>query len=138
MADSHFKQIKVNRLRSFISRSLLMIGLALIIYVYYLTFHTPFWDLDLLLGMFIVGCILVFMAFSGKMWRLGTARSKKNFTRQGNCVNCGACCRLPVRCVFLFRDRCIIYRKRPKQCRAFPSRPGQIVSYDCGYSFLGE
>lgn len=41
--------------------------------------------------------------------------------RKGRCRMCGACCRLPIRCFFLSKkDKCIIYRIRPLQCRKYP------------------
>jgi len=108
----------------------------MIAYDYYLTYLTPFWDFDLLLGMFIIGCSMVLAGFSGKIFRLGVSRNRKlQYTRIGKCNACGACCRLPVRCIFLFKNRCLIYNHRPGQCRTFPSRPDQVVSDKCGYSF---
>ena len=128
-------QIRKNRRKLLISRIFLITGLSLIAYDYYLTYLTPFWDFDLLLNMFIVGCVLVALPMLGKLWRRIVSRRSKASTRQGECVNCGACCRIPVRCVFLFKKKCMIHHNRPKQCRTFPSEPGQLVSYKCGYFF---
>ncbi len=129
-------QIRKNRRKMMVSRFSLLTGIGLLIMDYYLTFMTPYWDFQILLSMLIIGCILIIMAFSGKIWRFGTIKSRKNgISRKGECMNCGACCRLPVRCLFLMRNRCLIHRNRPKQCKAYPSRPGQLISHECGYSF---
>ena len=136
MTHPNSAQIRKNRRKLALSRIFFFTGLGLIAYDYYLTFLTPYWNFDILLAMFITGCTLTFLAFAGKFWRLGKSRSKKNGkSRQGQCNNCGACCRLPVRCVFLFRDKCQIHHNRPKQCREFPAREGELVSYGCGYWF---
>jgi len=136
MTHPNSVQIRKNRSKLMISRISLITGIGLIVLDYYLTFLTPYWNFQILLSMFIIGCALIFMAFTGKLWRLGTSKSKKNgISRHGGCLNCGTCCRLPVRCIFLFKNRCMIHINRPKQCREYPSRPGQLVSFKCGYSF---
>ncbi|MCK5397682.1 MAG: YkgJ family cysteine cluster protein, partial [Thermoplasmata archaeon] len=136
MTHPNSAQIRKSRFRLLITRIFLLTGIGLIIYDYYLTFLTPYWNFKILLTMFITGCALIIIAFTGKFWRLGTSRSSKNgISRHGECVNCGACCRMPVRCVFLFRNKCMIHRNRPKQCREFPSKPVQLVSHSCGYWF---
>ncbi len=62
--------------------------------------------------------------------------------RQGECNNCGACCRLPFRCIFLKekedgKEYCSIYAVRPPNCRKFPrSREEHALVKDvCGFSF---
>ena len=137
MTHPNSAQIRKNRRKLMLSRILLLTGIGLIVYDYYLTYLTPYWNFQILLSMFVSGCLLIVLAFAGKFWRLGTSRSKKNgITRQGQCLNCGACCRLPVRCVFLFRNKCLIHHNRPKQCKGFPAGPGQLVSEGCGYRFM--
>jgi len=60
---------------------------------------------------------------------------KAEHIRYGECNNCGACCKMPVRCVFLWNSQCSIHHNRPKQCRNFPARPKDMVSKKCGYWF---
>jgi hypothetical protein len=63
--------------------------------------------------------------------------------RQGECNNCGACCKLPRPCVFLgYRESgesyCRIYRIRPLNCRKYPRTASELVTADtCGYTFAG-
>lgn len=130
------KYVRNNKIIGIFSKLSIYIGLFIIAYDYYLIYLTPFWDFDLLLWMFISGCALVFIGFSGKLWRRGVSRYQKiKYTRTGECISCGACCKLPVRCIFLMKGRCLIHHNRPKQCRSFPSKPSQVVSHKCGYSF---
>ena len=66
--------------------------------------------------------------------------------RQGECNNCGACCRLPFRCIFLKtsgdgknkqKEYCSIYTVRPPNCRKFPRSPEEhsLVEDTCGFNF---
>ncbi len=62
--------------------------------------------------------------------------------RTGACNNCGACCNLPSRCVFLVtedsgKSYCSVYRFRPPSCRKFPRTERQLlpVREVCGFSF---
>lgn len=66
--------------------------------------------------------------------------------RTGSCNNCGACCRLPFRCVFLKtmtddrneqKEYCSIYVIRPPNCRKFPRTPDELslVKNTCGFGF---
>ena len=129
-------QVRKNRIKLHVSRILVSVGLFIIAYDYYLTYFTPFWDFDLLLGLFILGCVLVLSGFTGKLWRRGTSRYQKpNYTRHGKCNNCGACCKMPVRCVFLMNNKCNIHHNRPVQCRTFPAKPEEMISKNCGYYF---
>jgi len=63
--------------------------------------------------------------------------------RRGQCVHCGACCRLPNVCPFLKTDGngadyCAIYRIRPLNCRKYPRTPGEHITADtCGFRFDG-
>ena len=76
------------------------------------------------------------------------AKIKRTFTaffpvaknRQGECANCGKCCHLPARCLFL-RDKdgksyCSIYKIRPLNCRKYPRTKSEWLTQDtCGYRF---
>ena len=135
MTHPNSSQIRKNRFILALSRISFFSGLGMIAYDYYLTYLTPFWDFDLLLNMFIAGCVLVALPMLGKLWRRIVSSRPKSSTRHGECVNCGACCRIPMRCVFLFRKKCMIHHNRPKQCRTFPAGPRQLVSESCGYYF---
>jgi len=60
--------------------------------------------------------------------------------RKGQCINCGACCKLPVPCPFLKEEDgkcvCKIYQVRPLNCRKYPrSRSEHITTQTCGYRF---
>jgi hypothetical protein len=62
--------------------------------------------------------------------------------RVGACHQCGACCRLPFKCVFLRtgtdgKSYCSAYRFRPPTCRKFPRTSAQLelVRDVCGFSF---
>jgi len=62
--------------------------------------------------------------------------------RTGACNNCGACCHLPYRCIFLKtaedeKEYCSIYTVRPPNCRKFPRTPEEhkLVQDQCGYNF---
>jgi uncharacterized protein len=62
-------------------------------------------------------------------------------SRQGECVQCGACCRLPNPCPFLKSDakggfRCVIYGLRPLNCRRYPRTAAEHITDDtCGFRF---
>jgi hypothetical protein len=62
--------------------------------------------------------------------------------RSGSCNQCGECCRLPFRCLFLRtgtdgKSYCSAYRFRPPTCRKFPRTSTQLelVRDVCGFSF---
>jgi len=60
--------------------------------------------------------------------------------RKGNCVNCGACCKLPNPCFFLEYDNkkyhCSIYVVRPLNCRRYPRTDKEhITKESCGFWF---
>lgn len=63
--------------------------------------------------------------------------------RQGECNNCGACCKLPRPCAFLGykasgESYCRIYKIRPLNCRKYPRTATELVTADtCGYTFAG-
>ncbi|PWQ93055.1 YkgJ family cysteine cluster protein [Leucothrix pacifica] len=79
---------------------------------------------------------------SSKFVRTITSILPVHKNRTGSCSGCGACCKLPVRCVFLTTDndglfRCSIYKYRPPNCRKFPRTPSQLklVEGECTYTF---
>ena len=66
--------------------------------------------------------------------------------RIGSCNNCGACCRLPFRCMFSKtttdenneqKEYCSIYTVRPPNCRKFPRSAEEysLVKDTCGFDF---
>lgn len=61
--------------------------------------------------------------------------------RKGQCVNCGACCRLPNDCKFIKTNGdgkifCAIYPVRPLNCRKYPRSKSELITAEtCGYSF---
>ena len=77
------------------------------------------------------------------------ARVRRTFTsvlpvdqqRRGQCVQCGACCKLPNVCPFLKsngdgRVYCRIYSIRPLNCRKYPRTPSEHITADtCGFRF---
>lgn len=74
--------------------------------------------------------------FAKKIMRFFTAFLPVHESRAGACKRCGACCKLPVRCMFYSDSGCKIYGARPLQCRKFPrtEREQKVVS-GCGYKF---
>ncbi len=86
------------------------------------------------------------------VWRSGNtviAKTKRTLTsvlpvskkRNGACVNCGACCKLPYVCPFLkYRldgcGYCDIYPIRPLNCRRYPRAESELSTADtCGFRF---
>jgi uncharacterized protein len=61
--------------------------------------------------------------------------------RIGACKKCGACCRLPVACAFLRKNKsgslhCSIYAIRPLNCRKYPRIKNEWITEEgCGFSF---
>ena len=65
--------------------------------------------------------------------------------REGECRNCGACCKFLFKCPFLISDTngsskgiCVIYELRPPQCRKYPRTKSEKVHEPCGYCFADE
>jgi len=70
--------------------------------------------------------------------------------RNGECVRCGACCKLGFVCPLLERDethstRCVAHAGRNKNCFVFPIDESDLRDRDlvnpgtrCGYSFNGD
>jgi hypothetical protein len=61
--------------------------------------------------------------------------------RRGQCVHCGACCKLPNVCPFLkTNDKgegyCGVYPLRPLNCRKYPRTEAEHITKDtCGFYF---
>lgn len=82
---------------------------------------------------------------TGNTWG---AKIKRTFTsilpvdknRQGKCLRCGDCCKLPNVCRFLaYREDgsyyCKIHEIRPLNCRKYPRTEKEQITAKCGYSF---
>ena len=78
----------------------------------------------------------------GKIRRFWLTHFRKGYVRdqiarrQGKCLQCGDCCKLMFRCLFLTSDqRCSRYdHGRPGNCTCFPIDE-RDVGVGCGYSF---
>ncbi|MBW3002639.1 YkgJ family cysteine cluster protein [Candidatus Woesearchaeota archaeon] len=61
--------------------------------------------------------------------------------RTGKCINCGECCKLPNKCIFLRYDKngkssCLIHPIRPLNCRKYPRTEKEYITKEtCGFSF---
>ena len=61
--------------------------------------------------------------------------------REGECVNCGECCKLLNICPFLKyesdkKSYCAVYKIRPLNCRKYPRTASEFITLDtCGYKF---
>jgi uncharacterized protein len=64
--------------------------------------------------------------------------------RRGKCLNCGACCKLPIPCPMLGTrpnglSYCKIHKIKPLNCRKYPQAEHHQVTKDtCGYWFEKE
>ena len=80
--------------------------------------------------------------WSAKAKRTLTAVLPVSKERKGQCISCGACCRLPNVCHFLKFDSdgksyCTIYDIRPLNCRKYPRTEAEHITKDtCGYRFV--
>ena len=78
---------------------------------------------------------------SSKMYRSVTSILPVDSNRKGKCIDCGKCCRLPLKCPFQKFDSqemsyCSIYKYRPLQCRKYPRTKKECVTRaTCGYIF---
>lgn len=72
--------------------------------------------------------------------------SRSHKRRKGECVRCGACCRLMFRCPWLDESGslplCVRHETRPMNCRVYPIDEADLADRDiispekkCGYSF---
>ncbi|MDP3057104.1 MAG: hypothetical protein Q8N37_01100 [bacterium] len=79
--------------------------------------------------------------FKSKLYRSIMSFFSVAENRRGECANCGACCQLPVKCLFLRFDGkgksyCAIWKYRFLQCRKYPrTKQEWITPEKCGYSF---
>lgn len=79
--------------------------------------------------------------WSAKIKRTFTSVLPITKTRQGRCLNCGQCCKLPNRCPFFRYDSnnkayCFIYFIRPLNCRKYPRVKSELITKNtCGYKF---
>ncbi len=80
--------------------------------------------------------------WTAKIRRTITAFLPVSADRNGNCIGCGNCCKLPVKCLFLREKKdgsggtCWIYKFRPPTCRKYPRiQDEHITGEKCGYSF---
>jgi hypothetical protein len=82
--------------------------------------------------------------WGAKLKRTVGAFFKVDPRREGECKNCGACCSLPVRCLFLRNGKdgkafCSIYYFRPPNCRKYPRTNKEWITRDvCGFHFSDE
>ncbi|MFC1501509.1 hypothetical protein ACFL58_03575 [Elusimicrobiota bacterium] len=63
--------------------------------------------------------------------------------RRGECLRCGRCCRIVVKCPFLKIDEnqkssCRIHFVRPYHCRNYPFDLADSEIEGCGYYFIKE
>lgn len=90
-----------------------------------------------------IDCIRSPLKGKVRRWWLTTFRKeyvrRQLELRQGECNQCGACCKLMFRCFYLKRDnRCSKYHNgRPPNCTCFPidERDLRDAGVVCGYSF---
>ncbi|THB70615.1 MAG: hypothetical protein D6B25_19850 [Desulfobulbaceae bacterium] len=79
--------------------------------------------------------------WAAKLKRTVSAFLKVDPSRSGECQSCGACCILPVRCLFLIdtedgKAYCSIYAMRPLNCRKYPRTQKEwITSDNCSFQF---
>jgi len=79
--------------------------------------------------------------WAAKLKRTLTSVLPVSKKRKGQCINCGACCKLPNVCPFLKpngdgKAYCSVYSLRPLNCRKYPRTESELVTADtCGHSF---
>jgi len=79
--------------------------------------------------------------WAAKAKRTITATLPVSERRRDQCINCGACCKLPNACPFIKpgedgKEFCAIYPIRPLNCRKYPRTESELVTRDtCGYRF---
>lgn len=82
--------------------------------------------------------------FKSKFYRSAMSFFPVAENRRGECANCGACCRLPVKCFFLRfetdgKSYCALRRKigfNFLQCRKYPRTEEEWITPEkCGYRF---
>jgi len=79
--------------------------------------------------------------WAAKLKRTLTCVLPVDKTRKGQCIRCGACCKLPNYCPWLRFDHqgkslCIIYPIRPLNCRKYPRTDAEHLTKSvCGMHF---
>jgi Fe-S-cluster containining protein len=79
--------------------------------------------------------------WAAKIRRTLTAFLPVDKTRHGQCIRCGACCKLPNICPWLSYDAdgkalCKIYPLRSLNCRKYPRTKSEHITPDsCGLHF---
>jgi hypothetical protein len=79
--------------------------------------------------------------WAAKIRRTITSVLPVSKTRRGQCLRCGACCKLPNVCPWLRFDSegkaiCKIYPIRPLNCRKYPrTKSEHITTETCGIHF---
>jgi hypothetical protein len=61
--------------------------------------------------------------------------------RRGECLRCGSCCALMIRCPYLEKgNHCLIYGRHYRQCSNFPidQRDLRYLEGVCGFYFVRE
>ena len=76
-----------------------------------------------------------------KIHRTFTSFLPVSSSRRGSCINCGKCCMLPIKCLFLkYRpdnsSYCSIHSFKPLNCKKYPRADSEfLTSKTCGFSF---
>jgi hypothetical protein len=79
--------------------------------------------------------------WAAKIRRTFTSVLPVSKSRRGQCIRCGACCKLPNVCPWLRYDDegkalCMIYPIRPLNCRKYPRTESEhITTSSCGLHF---
>lgn len=78
--------------------------------------------------------------WGSKVFRTLTCMLPVDSKRKGECIDCGACCKLPNKCLFLKEKKgksyCSIYHVRPLNCRKYPrTEKEHITKETCGFRF---
>lgn len=85
--------------------------------------------------------------FNGRLFKILFSRKyiKKNLVlRRGECKCCGYCCNnflFGFRCPFLWKNKCLIYKIRPKICRNSPVDEISLKENHpetCGFYFIKQ
>ena len=79
--------------------------------------------------------------YISKIKRTVTAILPVDNQRNGNCIDCGECCRLPNECIFLKFKKdgtsyCSVHKIRPLNCRKYPRTNNEhITKQTSGFKF---
>ena len=80
--------------------------------------------------------------WTSKLVRILTSILPVAKNRVGNCINCGECCKLPNKCIFLRYKKdgasyCAIHPIRPLNCRKYPrTKKEHTTQQTCGFKFI--